>query len=482
MESGSADKLVAEQKNTTARFFDDAIDTLYLAAPIFISRVSFTGMKTTDTALLGHVSGEALSASALSDLWTMCTGVFIRGGALSILVGQAVGADNHYLGLIYLRISYLVLGFISVGVMLSWLYTEQIWILLGESQEVAQDAGYYSFSFIFSIPAQVAFSQMSQFLSAQRILHPEVRTSMIALCANLLLGLIFVLGIPIPGFQGLGFKACPVVTVTVVWIQAIVLWIFFRDILKKDPVFSANTRTRNCISSMMDGITLERLRTFSALYFPTALSLASDFWRMGVIGAVAATIGEREVGLFNASYRILWITLIFVGALSSASGVKIGLALGKGRSSAAKQAGLVGISLAIVCLIILAVLVYYNTSLIGSVFTTNESYLDLFEECRLPFTATLFFMNLAVGIEAIPLSMGQTSTVFYCGVIASWMGQVPGVLLLTKYWRNDLYALYTGIATGYCVLVFLYAHLVLNSDWKKYSELARKRSEVSGGN
>jgi Na+-driven multidrug efflux pump len=46
-------------------------------------------MKTTDTALLGHVSREALSAAALSDLWTMCTGILIQGRALDILVGGA---------------------------------------------------------------------------------------------------------------------------------------------------------------------------------------------------------------------------------------------------------------------------------------------------------------------------------------------------------------------------------------------------------
>ncbi|KAK1745189.1 hypothetical protein QTG54_004480 [Skeletonema marinoi] len=150
------------------------------------------------------------------------------------------------------------------------------------------------------------------FLSAQRIMRPEVTTSMIALGFNLLLGSIFVLGFPIPGFDGLGFKACPIVTVTVVWIQSIVLWTFFRDILKKDSSFSISKRDgavqkHNFISSMIDGITLDRICTFSALYFPAALSSASDFWRMGLIGTVAATLGEREVGLFNASYRILWI-------------------------------------------------------------------------------------------------------------------------------------------------------------------------------
>jgi hypothetical protein len=35
-------------------------------------------MKTTDSALLGHVSADALASAALSDLWTMCSGVLIQ--------------------------------------------------------------------------------------------------------------------------------------------------------------------------------------------------------------------------------------------------------------------------------------------------------------------------------------------------------------------------------------------------------------------
>ncbi len=77
-------------------------------------------MKTTDTALLGHVSGEALSAAALSDLWTMCTGVLLQGRILGVLVGQSIGAKNHHIALVYLRISYIILGLLSVCVMISW--------------------------------------------------------------------------------------------------------------------------------------------------------------------------------------------------------------------------------------------------------------------------------------------------------------------------------------------------------------------------
>lgn len=46
------------------------------------------------------------------------------------------------------------------------------------------------------------------------------------------------------------------------------------------------------------------------------------------------------------------------------------------------------------------------------------------------------------------------------GFVASWGGQVPAVLLLTKYWRDDLVGLYTGMAIGYIMLVILYSIIV----------------------
>ena len=476
---------VEEEAEWYKIYLEDAKDTFKLAVPIFISRVSYVGMKTTDTALLGHVSGHALSAAALSDLFCMCTGVLIQGRVLSIIVGQSIGAGNNQLAYVYFRISFLLLGALSVLVMISWCYTEQVWVWLGQPADISKDAGYYSLVFMLSIPSQLGFGQLSQFLSAQRIMKPEVSASLTALVCNLLLGLVLVLGIPIPGFSGFGFKACPIVTVVVVWCQCILLYYFFWNwyddsttttLKAHESSSTAIGQLSTCILYWTDGITKDRIRTFSVLYFPAALALSSDFWRMGVIGAIAATIGETEVGIFNASYRILWISLIFVGSLSGAAGIKIAIHLGKGNALAARQAAAVGVGLALIFLITLSSLVYYNSRLFGKLFTDDESYLDLFEECRLPFTCVLFFMNLSVGIETIPLSMGQTGNIFYAGFIASWFGQVPFVVLLTHIW-HDLYAIYSGVAIGYCVLTFIYSYLAFSSDYQKYSDIARVRTE-----
>jgi len=466
-----------------ATLWHDILDTFHLSLPIFVSRVSFVGMTTTDTALLGHVSGQSLSAAALSDLWRSCTAVLIRGRVLGIVVGQAIGAKNEGLAFIYLKISCLILGALSIIVIFSWTFTEQIWVYLGQSPTIAKDAQYYSSVFIASIPASLWFGQLAQFLSAQRIMRPEVITSLLALGCNLILGITLVLGIPSLGFEGYGFAACPWVTVVVVWCQAIFLTSIWLQkhyhTLPNQKQQQSTTNPSKILSAWTRGITLERIRTFSALYYPAALATSSDFWRMGVIGEIAATIGEREVGVFNASYRIMWITIIFVGSLAGAAGIKIGMRLGRGDADGARRAAAVGIGLAISFLFVLSAMVYCNMRALGMLFTNDPSYLELFVECRWPFTCVLFFMNLSVGIETIPMSMGQTGKVFYAGFVASWFGQVPGVILLTRYWRKDLYGLYTGVAVGYCVLVFIYGWLAYSSDYRKYSEIARKRAEVA---
>lgn len=37
---------------------------------------------------------------------------------------------------------------------------------------------------------------------------------------------------------------------------------------------------------------------------------------------------------------------------------------------------------------------------------------------------------------------------------------MPAVLLLTKYWRDDLIGIYTGMAIGYIMLAILYSIIV----------------------
>jgi Na+-driven multidrug efflux pump len=354
--------------------------------------------KTTDTALLGHVSQDALSAAALSDLWTMTTQVLLNGRILGVLVGGAVGAGNNALAGIYLQVSYVVLFAVSILVIIAWSLTEQICLAFGTDPSISRMAGYYAQALSTAIPGMIAFNQLSQFFSAQRIMKPEVHSATMGLFANLLFGLIFVLGWPVPGFNGYGFQACPLVTVVVTYAQLVFMIVVYIHILKLHaPCWSGWKPSE---------ITWNRIKTFSDLYFPAALSSASDFWRVAVIGGVAAKLGDVEVAVFNTAYRIMWIALIFVGALAGASAINMSIRLGKMDPFGAKQSGCVGIGMAVVVLFFLSILILWQSRWFGLIFTNDEEFLALFQESSFPFTVTLFFMNLSVAIERIPYSMG----------------------------------------------------------------------------
>ena len=155
---------------------------------------------------------------------------------------------------------------------------------------------------------------------------------------NLVAGLVLVLGVGVRDWDGLGFRACPWVTMAVEYIQvrlcccndpprlppavsAAERWVGMSDIaIVTEPAPYARTQDARLGADgwqllllwgvacqwlrlhaeywpgwSLKHLTRPRLAEYCSLYFPAMLSLASDFWRLAFIGAVAATIGDTEV-------------------------------------------------------------------------------------------------------------------------------------------------------------------------------------------
>ncbi len=110
--------------------------------PTFVARLAWIGMKTTDTALLGHSGTVFLTASSLSDFWTSASGVFLNDTLLGSLCGQAYGAKNYDLVGIWLQVSLTLFSWVLIPVIILWLSTAPILqMAVGTDVEVARDAG-----------------------------------------------------------------------------------------------------------------------------------------------------------------------------------------------------------------------------------------------------------------------------------------------------------------------------------------------------
>jgi len=226
-------------------------------------------------------------------------------------------------------------------------------------------------------------------------------------------------------------------------------------------------------------LTKKRIRQYINLYFPAALALASDFWRLAAIGAIAASLSRRDLGVFNASYRIMWLSLTIAGSLGTAIQVKLGIRLGAQLSKEAKSGINIGLRLTIFILFILAFIVALIPRQIGKLFSNDEKILHAFENIRFPLAATVFFMNLAVVLERIPLACGRTRLVFIIGFIASWTGQVPAVLLFLTLWQHSLSAIFCGVALGYALLCALLFIIIIYTDFNAFALEAAVRSEIT---
>ncbi|KAJ8602095.1 hypothetical protein CTAYLR_001651 [Chrysophaeum taylorii] len=430
-------------------------ELVVLSSAYFVASASFVAMKTTDTAIIGHVGTRFLDATAYSDLYTASTGVLIQGRVLGVFCSQAFGAGNYDLVNTWLKVSCVFVGALAVPVTASWLLTPQALSSFGVPPRPRRDAGLYARILCACIPARVGFNQLSQYFTAQKVTRPSY-VSVAAVAANAALGLGLVFG------ARLGFAACPAVTSAVEYVQLVGILLFFG---RPTP-------------ATLSDVTRARLAEFAGLYVPAVLAVASDFWRLSAVGAIAATISQDSLGVFNASYRIMWLTLTIAGSLGAAVGTKVAIALGANEPRKARRLARLGISLAVSLLFFMALLVFAIPRQLALVFTSDENLVKKFVDARSLISAAVFFMNLAVVLERVPVACGRTRLVFVCGFVASWLVQTPAVYCCVTFWRRDLRAVYLGVALGYAALSLLYAALLFTSDFDAYAFEATLRSEV----
>ena len=157
-------------------------------------------MKATDTALLGHLSEEGtlyLSAVAVADLWTSSTGVMIQGRVLGMFVGQALGAATPEMCGVWLQVSLACLAPLAIIPMILWCtMTSSILPIITADTSLVSPATLYAGILAASIPGRVIYSQVSQYLTARHIMYPTTVSALVAMLANLGLGLFFILGWP----------------------------------------------------------------------------------------------------------------------------------------------------------------------------------------------------------------------------------------------------------------------------------------------
>ena len=473
------DRSSAPEHTITTEITTTAVKTVTslfrLGIPIFVTLTAWVAMLLVDAALIGHTETRFFDAVALQSLWTAATSVFLSSSALGLLGAQAYGAGQYPELGIWFQVGLAVMGLVTLCVCATWAVTGPVLELFGGDENLRWPAWYYALVLSCGLPGKALCSQIQSYLQVQEITTPPMIASIVAVTLNLCLGLVIVLGIPFdpnpdPDEKGFGFWACPIITASMEYVQlAITGGYFLWRVDEHWPGF----KWKHVWSRAGNG--KSRLWTYLKIWFPLALSLASDYWRVSVVGIVAAGLGSDELGVFNACDRVWFLMLTLGGSLASAMSILMGQALGAGQAGNAQFTARIGITVILLICLFFGVLILLIPRQLGAIFSSDKHVLDLFESTRWPMAAVSIGMTAAVAFEQVPAAMGRTRVVLGMGLIGSWVGQVPAVFLCVHFWRNDLVGLFTGMFLGYLLLCGGYVIYIIKSDW---AEVAREVLEL----
>ncbi|KAI4964337.1 hypothetical protein ZWY2020_006659 [Hordeum vulgare] len=114
------------------------------AAPLLVPRVALYGINVVSQAFIGHIGDLELAAFSIAS--TVIAGFnfgFLLGmaSALETLCGQAFGAKKHHMLGVYLQRSWIVLFLFALALTPTYVFTEDLLLLLGQAPELSCLAG-----------------------------------------------------------------------------------------------------------------------------------------------------------------------------------------------------------------------------------------------------------------------------------------------------------------------------------------------------
>merc|ERR1711924_335000 len=140
---------------------------------------------------------------------------------------------------------------------------------------------------------------------------------------------------------------------------------------------------------------------YLTLAVPGTLSLASDFWRMSLIGLLAGTLGTDQVAVFNSSYRFAWLNTVMIGSFSSGCVTQLSIAIGTGDGNLSRKIRDLGIWTVFTFLFITTSFTVMFVDQLGNIFTSDPEVLEKFADVRFEMGFMIFFMCFAMHFESL---------------------------------------------------------------------------------
>ncbi|MDA0680025.1 MAG: MATE family efflux transporter [Proteobacteria bacterium] len=429
------------------KWLEEARALLRLAGPLIVNNLSIAGMQFADAVMAGRLGAESLAAVAVGgSVWflgfTVCLGLMM---SISPIAARFYGAGRPEMIGRYTRQGLwlaMVLGLTLFT--LTQLFVDPVLTHLGIDAGFRDTTIGYVRAIMFGAPAICAFLAFRFTSEGIGFTRPIMYTSLLALVSNVFLNWVLMYGhFGMPAYGAVG---CGMASAITMWLMVFVMTIY----VARKPIYRALK-----IFDHMAPIRMPVLKEILALGTPIAVTITAE---AGLFSAVSILVGTRGADV-TAAHQIALnfaATMFMIPlAISAATTVRIGHALGAGNAVAARLGGAAGI---LMCILFMACsaafLLLFRDAVVG-IYTNDPSVTRI--AISLLLMAAIFQIADGVQIGAAGALRGYKDTrmPMLINTFAYWVLGFPLAYMATVTYRAPPSYIWGGFVLGLTVAAVL---------------------------
>lgn len=307
----------------------EILPLLRLSIPIMIAQLGQVLLGVVGAAFAGRLSVQALDAVTLGAVWQVTTQMPLAGVVMGVgpLISQAHGADRKADVALGLWRSLLIAAALSMPVAISWVYTSEGLLLLGQDPALATLAEQYVHAQIFCAPGYLFYTALSTYLSSRGIVWVGIVAMIVANAFNALVAWALMfgnLGLPALGIRGAGL-ATGLTELLLAAVTAIIVARF----LRKSVSFAG-----------LGARVLDRAALVQQLKLgvPSGLTLALELWAFQLGTLLAGRLDHVALGAHAIALNLASLTFMVPLGFSTGTATLVGQLIGAGERERAQEA------------------------------------------------------------------------------------------------------------------------------------------------
>jgi MATE family multidrug resistance protein len=402
---------------TGAELRSELRQLLHVAGPLIINNLAIAGINFTDAVMAGRLGANHLAAVAVGgSVWLLalvfCLGILM---ALSPIIARLVGASA--LGSVgrYVRQGFWLgqtLAFTMLALTL-WLI-QSILTYIGIDADFRHLAVGYIEAIMFGLPAMCAFFVLRFTTEGLGVTRPIMWTTLFSFVSNIIGNWVLMYGNL--GAPAMGAVGCGLSSAITVWLMAagLAIYVYRHRRYKPLKIFQPERIFR-----------WREMKEVLLLGLPITMTITAETGLFGAVSILIGTISAQVAAAHQIAINFAATMFMIPLALSSATTVVVGHALGAGDTEVARRRGWLGIASCGFFMLCAAAFLLVARDFVVDFYTRDTAVQDI--ALSLLFVAAMFqvFDGIQIGAAAALRGYKDTRVPMFINLIAYWVIAFP---------------------------------------------------------